>query len=519
MNGAEALVETLAANGIRVCFANPGTSELHLVAALDSRQSMRAVLGLFEGVVTGAADGYARMSGLPAATLLHLGPGFANGWANLHNARRARSPIVNIVGDHADSHRKLDAPLTSDIAAIAWATSQWVRSSNSATDLPKAGAEAVEAALRHPHGVATLIVPADHAWGESQGSIVSQRRPEPQRASDATISATASFVNDAGNNDIIFLGGTALTEGALVQAGRIASRTGMRLVCETFPARLSRGAGQVPVERLPYFAEMAAEALRTARRMLLVGTGAPVPFFAYPGRSSDILPSDVTLMALAEAGYDVSDALYRVADAIGATESGVRRQVRHVPEAADDALTPETLGAILAEEMPADAIVSDEAATAGPAIFAMTQGALKHDWLTLTGGAIGQGLPVAVGAAVACPDRKVICLQADGSGMYTVQALWTLARESLDVTVIVLKNNAYAILGIELERVGVKRTGAMALSLLSLSDPELDWVALSTGMGVEAERVHDAATFREAVKHALDARGPRLIEANLARAG
>lgn len=512
MNGAEALIQTLSDSGIEVCFANPGTSEMQLVAAIDQQPKMRAILGLFEGVVTGAADGYGRMADMPAATLLHLGPGLGNGLSNLHNARRARTPLVNIVGDHATDHLKYDAPLTSDVEGVASPMSDWVRTSASAADLATAGAAAVNAALAYPGQVATLIVPADHAWTDN-GEVATPRPvPEPPQVDNGLVDTAATALTGDGAV-ALFLGGRALREDALDQAGRIAAATGARLICETFTTRLQRGAGRVPVERLPYFGEMAADVLKGLARIVFIGAAPPVSFFAYPGKPSWLSPAGAELIELAGPREDAFATLCRLADAVNAPAEPAERQAPFVPPAEDGKLDAHSVGAVLAALMPENAIISDEAATAGLAIFPMTQGAPKHDWLMLTGGSIGQGLPLATGAAVACPERKVIALQADGSGMYTIQALWTMAREKLDVTTIILNNGSYAILNIELARVGVANPGPKALSLLDLTRPTIDWVSLSEGMGVPAVRADTVEGFRDGLSEALASNGPRLIEA------
>ena len=512
MNGAEALIQTLSDCGVEVCFANPGTSEMQLVAALDKQSRVRAILGLFEGVVTGAADGYGRMADKPAATLLHLGPGLGNGLSNLHNAKRACTPIVNIVGDHAVDHLKYDAPLTSDVDAIARPMSDWVRTSTSPDDLAIAGGEAVQAALAYPGQIATLIAPADHAWTDGANPVPPENPPEPAAASARDVADAAAALG-ADGSAALFLGGRALREDALEQAGRIAAATGARLISETFSARLQRGAGRVPLERLPYFGELASEFLNGLTRIVFVGAEPPVSFFAYPGKPSWLSPEDAELIKLAGPREDAVGALRRLADALDAPAAPTDLQAPAVPPAADGKLDAQSLGAVLASLLPENAIISDEAATAGLAIFPMTQGAAKHDWLMLTGGSIGQGLPLAAGAAVACPERKVIALQADGSAMYTVQALWTMAREDLDVTTVIMNNGSYAILNIELARVGVTNPGPIALSLLDLTRPAIDWVSISEGMGVPAVRADTVEEFRDALAEAISTKGPRLIEA------
>lgn len=515
MNGAEAFIATIKQCGVEVCFANPGTSEMQLVAAIDKQDGMRAILGLFEGVVTGAADGYGRMADKPAVTLLHLGPGLGNGLANLHNARRAGSPVINMVGDHATYHLHHDAPLTSDAAGVARPMSDWVRVSRSELDLAHAGAEAFAVAQSYPGRIATVIVPADHAWNEGSAIVDAPALSRPPASPDAAIAAAAEALRAGTGPKCLFLGGRALREEALVQAGRVAAATGARLLCETFPARLQRGAGRVAVERLPYFGEMAEAFLQDFGTIVFCGAEPPVSFFAYPGKPSWLSPAGAKLVRLASMREDALAALSGLADALDAPAEPVAPQAVQAFPAPDGKLTAQAIGATLSELMPEHAVVSDEAATCGLALFAMTGGARPHDWLSLTGGAIGQGLPVAVGAAVACPDRKVIALQADGSAMYTNQALWTMAREQLDVVTILLNNGSYAILNIELMRVGVQNPGPKALSMLDLKRPEINWAQMSESMGVPAVRASTGEEFRQALIAALDAKGPRLIEALL----
>ena len=515
MNGAEALIQTLNDSGVEVCFANPGTSEMQLVAAIDQQEGMRAILGLFEGVVTGAADGYGRMTDKPAATLLHLGPGLANGLANLHNAKRARTPLINIVGDHAVGHLKYNAPLTSDIVGVASPMSNWVRTSTSPSDLAAAGAESVAVSQTYPGQIATVIAPGDHAWTDGAQASTPLKVPAIPTVTDSEIANAAAALSKPGQA-VLFLGSRALREDALFQAGRIAAATGARLVCETLPARLQRGVGRVPVERLPYFGELAVENLAGTEQMVLVGSKPPVSFFAYPDKPSWLSPEGAELIELADARVDAEDTLRRLADALSAPDAPAKVQEATTATFEEGKLDARSAGVITAQLLPENAIVSDEAGTSGGPFYKYGAGAAKSDWLIITGGSIGQGLPVATGAAVACPDRKVIALQADGSAMYTLQALWTMARENLDVTTIIMKNNSYGILNIELGRVGVKNAGPKALSLLDLTNPTLDWVSMSEGMGVPATSAETAQQFYDALADALADSGPRLIEAVLA---
>ena len=511
MNGAQALIRTLVDAGVDVCFGNPGTSEMHFVAALDSVPEMRAVLALFEGVVTGAADGYARMTGRPAATLLHLGPGLGNGLANLHNARRAHTPIVNVVGDHATYHKKFDAPLESDIDAIAGSVSGWVRRSETVADVARDAAAAIAAAARGQ--VATLILPADVSWSDGAEPAAPVTAAPPAAVGDDVVRSVAAVLgSESAERTVLLLGGAALGEDGLRAAGRIAAATGIRLLAETFPARLRRGAGVPSVERLAYLAEQVQYQLTGVRHLVLAGARSPVSFFAYPGKASDLVPEGCDVHPLAATGDDVVAALVRLADQVAAGVEPVVAAANR-PALPSGPLTaqnwPDVIGALL----PDDAVVVDEANTSGLLLPAATAGAPAHDVLTLTGGAIGQGLPVATGAAVACPDRPVICLEADGSAMYTLSALWTHARENLDVTTIVLNNGAYAILRLELQRVGAAAGGRKAADLLDLSRPDLDFVALATGMGVPAGRATTAEELAAQLEKALGEPGPHLIEA------
>ncbi len=514
MNGAEALIQTLTDSGVEVCFANPGTSEMQLVAAIGQQDEMRAILGLFEGVVTGAADGYGRMADKPAITLLHLGPGLGNGLANLHNAKRARTPLINIVGDHAVNHLQLDAPLTSDIVGVATPMSDWVRTSTSPTDLATAGAEAITESLTYPGKIATVIAPGDHAWTEGAEISPAGVAPDVPRVTDADIATAAALLSQPGPG-ALFIGGRALREEALRQAGRIAAATGARIIADTSPARLQRGAGRVAVERIPYFAEQAVEFMDGIEQIVFVGTKPPVSFFAYPDKPSWLSPDTAELLRLADVRTDAEDTLRRLADALNAPAEPADVQAARQASYEEGKLNSKSAGIITAQLLPENAIISDEGVSSGGPFYKYTSGAAKHDWMCITGGAIGQGLPLATGAAVACPDRKVIAIEADGSGMYTIQALWTMARENLDVTTIILKNNSYGILNIELDRVGVVNPTPKTLSMLDLSNPILDWVAMSEGMGVPAIRAETTQEFYDALADAIANPGPRLIEAVL----
>ena len=508
MNGAQALINTLVDGGVDVCFANPGTSEMHFVAALDTVPRMRGVLALFEGVATGAADGYARMADRPAGVLLHLGPGLGNGLANLHNARRARVPMVVVVGDHATYHKKYDAPLESDIDALAGTVSGWVRRTGDVSDIATDAAEAIAASRSGPQ-VSTLILPADVSWsdGAQPASTVLAQRAGADPVPPAVLEVLRS-----GESTVLMVGGDATRGLGLSAAARIAEATGARLLCETFPTRLERGAGVPAVERLAYFAEAASAQLDGAKHLVLAGAKSPVSFFAYPGMPSDLVPAGCHVHVLAERG-SAADALAALADEVApGTVAPVAPASR--PPLPTGALTSASVADLIGALMPERAIVVDEANTSGLMLPQATAGAPAHDWLTLTGGAIGFGIPTAVGAAVAAPDRPVLCLQSDGSAMYTISGLWTQARENLNVTTVLYDNSAYDILRIELQRVGAgSAPGPKALDLLDLSRPTMDFVKIAEGMGVPARRVRTAEEFADALRGAFAEPGPHLIDA------
>jgi acetolactate synthase I/II/III large subunit len=514
VNGAQSLIATLAAAGVDVCFANPGTTEMSLVEALDDVGGVRPVLGLFEGVCSGAADGYGRMAGRPAMTLLHLGPGLANGLANLHNAARARTPLVNVIGEHATWHRGRGAPLETDIEGFARPVSKWVRTSLAAESVAGDAAEAVAAATSAPGGVATLIVPADCAWGDAGDAAEPPAPGTPERVGDAAIEAAGAALSGTGTATLL-LGAAGLGERAVRAAGRVAAATGCRLVGEGFPARWERGGGLPPVARLPYFPEDATAALAGSAALVLAGAPEPVTFFGYPGVPSEVAPADVPVVALADPAEDVAESLERLADLLGAGVAVPQRAEAPAPPPPGP-LTPVNAAAAIAAGQPERAIVVDEGLTLSVFYVAASTAAPRHTYLAITGGSIGQGLPCATGAAIACPDRAVIALQADGSAMYTLQALWTQARESLDVTTLICANRSYAILLVELARAGIAQPGPRARTLTALADPAPDWVALAGGMGVPAARATTTGELAAELARAVAEPGPHLVEMVLA---
>ncbi len=522
MTGAECLLRTLLAAGVDTCFMNPGTSEMQFVAALDRVPEMRASLCLFEGVCAGAADGYARIAGRPAATLLHLGPGLGNAIANLHNARKARSPVVNIVGQHTVQHLRHDAPLTADIEAIAAPVSAWVRTIGRVEDIAGETAQAVRAAI-DTRGVATLIVPADLSWSEAGPPAPALPPAAPAQIDSSRVRQILSVLQ-SGDPVGLLLGGRTLFSGFELAAA-LAAKCNARLLGNRYGARYRRGGGLPAPDRLPYFPEAAEAKLAGLKHLILVESAPPVAFFGYPGRRSLLAPEDCALHVLASPYEDGAAALRELARQFGPSDPppSARLPLPDWPSSAS--LTPDAIGRIMARTIPEDVILAEEAVSSGEPILRHLAAGPRHQHLPVTGGSIGQGLPVALGAALASPAVKIIALEADGSGLYTPQALWTMARQRLDVLVVILANRRYRILDIEVERTGAgkpgsrapgsRAPGSRANDMLDLTRPEIDWVKLSAGLGVESQRASSVSAFTALFRDALSRPGPFLIEAVL----
>lgn len=512
MTGAEALVGTLADCGVTACFANPGTSEMNLVTALDKEPRIRSVLCLFEGVATGAADGFARVSGMPAMTLLHLGAGYLNGGANIHNARRAHTPMINVIGDHATYHLRYDAPLTSNILGLAGPNSVWIKSVDEVKHAGTLAAEAFKASLAGTGGPVSLLLPANSAW--DPGAVRAEAVPVPQKGQvDVATVATVAEAIKAASKPLILINGTALTAEGLEQAARLEA-AGIRMMTDTFVWKQARGAGRFAPARMQYFAEAAMADLEGTDLMVIAGTQEPAAFFAYPEKPSRLVPEGCTVQHLCGPEGDSAPALKMLADALGAEDSAPALD-RNAPAKPSGGLTPDTLGQSLNRHMPSGSLISDDGVTASLPIFLNTLQAEPHDWMMLTGGAIGQGMPLAVGASVARPEAQTVCLSGDGAGMYTLQALWTMARERLNVVTIVFVNHSYRILNIELHRTGAGNPGPAAQNMLNIGSPEIDWVALGIGQGVPSENARTAEEFDEALERAIAADGPTLIAAHI----
>ena len=510
MNGAESLVHTLVNCGVDTCFANPGTSEMHFVAALDRIAGVKCVLGLQENVVTGMADGYFRMARKPAATLLHCGPGLANGMANLHNARRARSAVVNVVGDQATYHRPHDAPLTANTEGMARTVSDWVRTTTAAADVGRDAAKAVQAAMTHPGQIATLVLPSDASW--NAGGVPAQPLPNPavQPVDQARIAQAAQLLRSGEKVLLLLAGGAVWAEGQAL-AWAIAQHSGADLMADYMASHLHRGQGRLPLARVPYVTEKACQALAPYQHIILVNAKAPVGFFAYPDQPSVQHAPGANLFTLSRPDQDAIATLRALVAELGAPMAAMPA-VGPRPGRPSGAVSPEGLAQAVAALMPEGAIISDESVSFGRGFYPHTYAAPAHDWLHLAGGAIGEGLPMATGAALGTGgQRRVISLQADGSAMYSLQALWTQARENLPCTTIILSNRKYNILIGEYNNVGAN-PGPTAMAMLDLGNPDLNWLQLANGMGVEAVRAETLDQLCDLMAHSFAYSGPFLIE-------
>jgi acetolactate synthase-1/2/3 large subunit len=517
MNGASALIETLADCGVELCIANPGTSEMHLVQALDKVPRIKSVLALFEGVCTGAADGYARMAGKPAATLLHLGPGMANGIANLHNARRAGSPMINIIGNHPHFHLDFDAPLTSDIETLAKNFSCWIKSSSTGNTLAQDGADAFTASLRQNSGssgqIATLIMGSDAAWGESSGVATPNPLPAHRKKVDENVIKQIAALLQKGGRTMLLLEQHATDPMALAAAGKISSKTGCRLMTGTFPARVDGGPGSVAVERLPYFPEQILETLEGIENLIIVSGQIPVSFFAYQNIPSQLVPKGCKASRLTHIEEDAIDALQRLAERLGAENEVAKKFERIEIAKPTGELDTTSIIQSVAATLPENVIIATDSG-GGNAAYPFCQNTVNNSWLSITGGAIGQGGPVAIGAALACPDRRVLAMLGDGGAAYTNQSFWTQAREGLDITTVIFANHSYNILNVEYDRLGLTEMGDVAASLFDIGNPEINWVDMAKSFGVPGATADTAEELCSLLEQSYQTPGPFLIQAN-----
>jgi len=516
VNGSESLVATLAHQGVEICFANPGTSEMHFLAALEN-PSLRSVLVLFEGIATGAADGWYRMTGKPASTLLHLGPGLANGLANLHNARRAGSGIVNIVGEHATAHLKYDPPLMSDVEGLARPISHWVRRSSSACEISSDVTAAIQQALGKPGRIATLILPGESSWGDAGNHFHSEKITDcssftrPQAPDLKRVEQIASILR-SGEPTLIVTAGQASRGSAVELLGKIAAHTGCRIATQFFTSRIERGAGRATLERIPYFVPTAVAYLSGFKHIITVETGEPIAFFSYPGSPSLLKPDTCAVHPLALNDEDSVAGLEMLIDVLGAQKTEAKLQSLSDLTVPEGKLDPTSIARALTAALPENAILVDESLTTGRETLGLTAGARPHDVLQNMGGSIGFGTPVATGAALACPDRRVFCMVGDGSAMYTIQSLWTQARENLNVTTIIFANNSYQILKNEYANMGFGKPGPRASAMIEIDKPKIDWQAMAKSMGVPSVSVDKAEDFYKAMVRSNEEPGPSLIE-------
>jgi len=510
------LLATLANQGVGICFANPGTSEMHFLAALENPR-IRSILCLFEGVATGAADGWYRMTDYPASTLLHLGPGLANGLANIHNARRARSGMINIIGEHATAHLKYDPPLASDIEGIARPLSHWLRRAKSSHSVAADVSEAIAQASSMPGKIATLILPGETSWGEAGDaeSLLAAAPPPAPKAPEAERIQAVAQVLRSGEPALIVLAGRAPRGRALQLAGRIAAHTGCRIGTQFFTARIERGAGRVPLERIPYYVPAAMTFLQGFKHIITVETGEPIAFFNYPGKPSLLKPEGCSVHSLVAVGEDCVAGFEILAQALGADKTEPVIQAPSDLGKPEGQLNPKSIAQALAAALPENSILVDESLTTGRETLGLTIGARPHDLLQNLGGSIGFGTPVATGAALACPDRRTFCIVGDGSAMYTIQSLWTQAREGLNVTTIIFANNSYQILKLEFGNMGFGVPGRQASGLIDIDNPRIDWVAMGKSMGCPSVSIDNAADFYTAMVNSAREPGPMLIEVRL----
>ncbi|MGE4238920.1 acetolactate synthase large subunit [Ramlibacter sp.] len=525
--GADVVVASLVAHGVDTFFANPGTSEIHLVSAIDRHPTARAVLCLFEGVATGAADGYARASGKPAAVLLHLGPGLANGLANLHNAMKAGTPMIVLVGEHATQHLQYESPLRSDLESLAGYAAKEVMHARPGDDLDALIARAVAATQARPSGPVVVVANADVMWGapgvagasgvsdaggashESSAPGTSNTSSPADRPPPLDAAKALAFLRSPGAT--VLLGGAALSAHALKLADSLAQLTGCTLMCETFNALHERGAGVPHVERLPYFRELAVDKLASTRHLLLLGSRPPVSFFGSPDAGSVLTAPDAQVLAHAPTQSPV--ALLEQMAQLAGTLPAPRVVARTQSDAPAGALSPKAVWAAVNRALPEGAVVSDESGVSSVGADDTMKGAAPHSWMNLTGGSIGQGLPAGTGAAIATPGRQTLVFHGDGGAMYTVQSLWTQAREKAKVVNVIFRNDRYAILDHEVKRHGLPPLGPKGAAMFSLAEPTLDWVSVARGMGVPAVTVRTAEEFVEALGKGLGSEGPCLIEA------
>lgn len=507
MNGSECLVGTLINHGVDLLFTNPGTSEVGLLAEIGTSEQIRAVPVLFEGIAAGAADGYFRMTGCPAATMLHVGPGLANAWSALHNAAKARSGVVNIVGQLSEAHLEYESPLKSDLLALATSVSDVVRYPLSSARVGIDAHAAADAAKRGK--VATLVMANDVGW--SDGAELATPPGAQNTDAHGALDPAAMTALKQGPRTLFLLGGLALDVGAQRDAAAIASATGCSVMIEWANARCERGGDLPSWARIPYPVDEAVRTLAAYDTIVLCGAAEPIAFFNYRNSPSRLAAPSARVIDLHAEGADVRLALGAARRALASDPARpchppASRYTYGAPK------SPDPVSAAIAAALPEDAIIVNEAITSASDLFAASAAAPRHTWLDNLGGSIGFALPAAIGAAIGAPGRRVIALCGDGSTMYSLQGLWTMARENLDITVLVFANRAYKILINELVQASDAHLNDRTFSLLQLDNPAIGWAKLSGSLGVDATRVHSFDQLKAALTLALDTQGPRLIE-------
>jgi acetolactate synthase-1/2/3 large subunit len=395
--------------------------------------------------------------------------------------------------------------------------SHWVRTSRSSLEVAADGAQAVAATRDGALGrIATLALPADTAWGPG-GEVVRMPSAAALRAPDAdAVRAAAKLLASLGRRAVLLVGDAGAGERAAPLAAAIARKTGCRVLAEFYSPRTAGGRGRTRIERLPYAVDAAVDKLEGAECLVLAGSTEPIGFFAYPSKPNQLKPAGCALLTLADARDDVPAALAALADELGAGAPASAATAKAIELDAlrhANTLDADLIGHALVALLPEQAIVVDEAVTSGRAFGNRFAAAAPHDWLTVMGGAIGFGLPAALGAGLGAPGRPVLALEGDGSAMYTVQALWSIARESLPLVAVIFANRAYRILQGELEGVGATISGPKATHMLTLDQPALDWVSIAKGHGVPGARVQTPDEFVRELQRAFASRGPYLIEA------
>ena len=493
--------------------------------ALSGVGGVRTVLGLHENVVTGAGDGYARMARRPAMTLLHLGPGLANGLANLHNAKRASSPMLNLIGTMATWHTAADASLQMDVESLTQTVSCWASLLPSRELLHTFAREAIArvSAFASPDGcrIATLLLPHDLQWQicSHSGAHMEPSLIVPSSGGGVVaIDALLQDLAEAGRRGALLLGGEALCEPMLSVFASYARCVGTAILCVNEFARADRGQGRPAVRRIPYHSQQAREFLESFTVMVFINAVEPTAQFGYPESISTLVSSHSKIHRIPFA--ELSAVLHHLQGAISRDAAGELEPMAFPSNLfpPDGILTAPKMWQLVAGLQPLDTIIIvDESLTSGGEYWEASQHSPPFSHLSQTRGAFRNGPPCAVGAALACPDRHVINLQADSSGLYSSQALSTQARERLNITTVVCANNAYGILQVDLARQKPKfgGRGCVVNALTQLNDPPIDWVNLAAGYGVLAVTVNTCEELARELSTAIDAQGPRVIVASL----